>query len=255
MKHQQLIEGMFVMGKFLMNLAAFLLVVIVNGLANALPLNGQTTGEISNRLDVLFTPAGYVFSIWGLIYLLLGIWVLSMFPESRRNLPVYQNTSGLFVLSSLLNSLWIFMWHYEFFGLSVLVMLLLLLTLIRLYLKLQEAGASFWERLPFSVYLGWISVATIANISYFLTYIGWDGFGISASAWTILLLIVGFLLALVFMTSQNDWIYPLVFVWAFIGIAVKNEGAGVPGVVYTAYILAGLLLVLTVFYALRQRKV
>lgn len=152
MKHQQLIEGMFVMGKFLMNLAAFLLVVIVNGLANALPLNGQTTGEISNRLDVLFTPAGYVFSIWGLIYLLLGIWVLSMFPESRRNLPVYQNTSGLFVLSSLLNSFWIFMWHYEFFGLSVLVMLLLLLTLIRLYLKLRGSrsfvlGAASFFRL------------------------------------------------------------------------------------------------------------
>ncbi|GEN53787.1 TspO/MBR family protein [Halobacillus faecis] len=241
------------MGKFIINLFAFLLVVIVNALANTLPLNGQTTGEISNKLNVLFTPAGYVFSIWGLIYILLGIWVIRQFPKSRRDLPIYQETSGLFVLSSLLNSLWIFMWHYEFFGLSVLVMIGLLLTLIHLYQTLQKNEASFFDRLPFSVYLGWISVATIANISYYLTYIGWDGFGISASVWTILLMIIGTLLAIFFMKSQDDWVYPLVFVWAFIGIGVKNQGSDVPLVVNAAFILAGLLLVITILYAVRKK--
>lgn len=92
------------MAKFLMNLFAFLLVVVVNGLANSLPLNGQTTREISNRLNVLFTPAGYVFTIWGLIYILLGIWLIRQLPRKRRDLPVYQTTSHLFVLSCLLNS-------------------------------------------------------------------------------------------------------------------------------------------------------
>lgn len=237
------------MGKWIMNVLAFILVVTVNGLANALPLNGQTTGEISNRLNVLFTPAGYVFSIWGLIYILLGIWVIRQFPKSRRDLPIYQETSGLFVLSSLLNSLWIFMWHYEFFGISVLVMIGLLLTLIRLYQTLQKNE----DRLPFSVYLGWISVATIANISYYLTYIGWDGFGISATVWTVLLMIVGTLLAIYFMKSQDDWVYPLVFVWAFIGIGVKNQGSDVPLVVNSAFILAGLLLVLTILYGFRKK--
>ncbi|SDO34012.1 TspO/MBR family protein [Halobacillus sp. SY10] len=241
------------MGKWIMNVLAFILVVTVNGLANALPLNGQTTGEISNRLNVLFTPAGYVFSIWGLIYILLGIWVIRQFPKSRRDLPIYQETSGLFVLSSLLNSLWIFMWHYEFFGISVLVMIGLLLTLIRLYQTLQKNEASFFDRLPFSVYLGWISVATIANISYYLTYIGWDGFGISATVWTVLLMIVGTLLAIYFMKSQDDWVYPLVFVWAFIGIGVKNQGSDVPLVVNSAFILAGLLLVLTILYGFRKK--
>ncbi|MGR9047484.1 TspO/MBR family protein [Halobacillus faecis] len=241
------------MGKWVMNVLAFILVVTVNGLANALPLNGQTTGEISNRLNVLFTPAGYVFSIWGLIYILLGIWVIRQFPKSRRDLPIYQETSGLFVLSSLLNALWIFMWHYEFFGISVVVMIALLLTLIRLYRTLQKNDASFFDRLPFSVYLGWISVATIANISYYLTYIGWDGFGISASVWTILLMIVGTLLAVFFMKSQDDWVYPLVFVWAFIGIGVKNQGNDVPLVVNSAFILAGLLFVLTLIYAFRRK--
>lgn len=241
------------MGKWLMNVLAFILVVTVNGLANALPLNGQTTGEISNRLNVLFTPAGYVFSIWGFIYILLGIWVIRQFPKSRRYLPIYQETSGLFILSSVLNSLWIFMWHYEFFGLSVLVMIGLLLTLIRLYRTLQKNDSSFFDRLPFSVYLGWISVATIANISYYLTYIGWDGFGISASVWTVLLMIVGTMLAVFFKKSQGDWVYPLVFVWAFIGIGVKNQGNGVPLVVNAAFILAGLLLVVTLIYVFGKK--
>ncbi|MGP4069480.1 TspO/MBR family protein [Halobacillus sp. B29] len=242
------------MGKFILNLFAYLLVVVVNGLANTLPLNGQTTGEISNRLNVLFTPAGYVFSIWGLIYILLGIWVLRQFPVSRRNLPIYQAVSGLFVLSCILNSLWIFMWHYNFFGLSVIVMILLLLTLIRLYIKAEAVDASFLDRLPFSVYLGWISVATIANISYYLTYIEWSGFGISASVWTFILLIIATLLAFYILITKNDWVYPLVFVWAFVGIGVQNQDADVPLVVYSSYIFAALILVVTVFFALKQRK-
>ncbi|MDP4552234.1 TspO/MBR family protein [Alkalihalobacillus macyae] len=242
------------MGKFLINLAAYLLVVTVNGLANSLPLNGQTTGEISNKLNVLFTPAGYVFSIWGLIYILLGIWVIRQFPASRRNLPIYQETSGLFVLSSLLNTLWIFMWHYEFFGLSVIVMLLLLITLIRLYVSVKAAGASFLDLLPFSVYLGWISVATIANISYYLTYVNWDGFGISDSIWTVLLLLVATILALVFLKNENDWVYPLVFVWAFVGIGIKNQNADVPLVVYSSFTLAAFIFIITLVYTFKSRK-
>ncbi|MDQ0484136.1 TspO/MBR family protein [Guptibacillus hwajinpoensis] len=242
------------MGKFLINLAAYLLVVTVNGLANSLPLNGQTTGEISNKLNVLFTPAGYVFSIWGLIYILLGIWVIRQFPASRRNLPIYQETSGLFVLSSLLNTLWIFMWHYEYFGLSVIVMLLLLITLIRLYVCVKAAGASFLDLLPFSVYLGWISVATIANISYYLTYVNWDGFGISDSIWTVLLLLVATILALVFLKNENDWVYPLVFVWAFVGIGIKNQNADVPLVVYSSFTLAAFIFIITIVYAFKWRK-
>ncbi|RWZ54455.1 tryptophan-rich sensory protein [Halobacillus fulvus] len=241
------------MGKFFLNLIALIVVITVNGLANALPLNGQTTGEISNRLNVLFTPAGYVFSIWGLIYMLLAIWVLRQFPKSRRNLPIYQETSGLFVLSCIWNTLWIFMWHYEFFGLSVIVMLLLLVTLIRLYVKLKEAGASFWDQLPFSVYLGWVSVATIANISYFLKYINWDGFGISEQIWTLLLLLIATGLAIFFMKLEDDWVYPLVFVWAFIGIGVNHQDGNVPLVVYSSYILAGVIFLAVLFYLFRRK--
>lgn len=242
------------MGRFIIHFIAFVLVVTVNGLANALPLNGQTTGEISNRLDVLFTPAGYVFSIWGLIYILLGIWIIRQFPVRRRNLPLYRNTSGLFVLSSILNSLWILLWHYEFFVFSVVVMILLLASLVRLYVNAKSVDASFFDLLPFSVYLGWVSVATIANISYYLNHIEWDGFGLSASIWTFFLLLVATVLALYFLKKEDDGIYPLVFVWAFIGIGVKNQGGGVPLVIYSSYIFATILLIVTLVSAVRRRN-
>ncbi|WP_417897929.1 tryptophan-rich sensory protein [Bacillus haimaensis] len=233
--------------KLWLNVIAFLLVVIVNYLSNALPLNGQTTGEISNRLNVLFTPAGYVFSIWGLIYLLLGVWIIRQFPKRRRNLPIYQNTSTLFVLSCLLNSAWVVLWHYEFFVTTVAVMLSLLLTLIALYKKVQVSDPGLFDRLPFSIYLGWISVATIANISYVLVYLEWDGFGLSDVTWTIIMLVVATLLAIWFNMANRDRVYPLVFVWAFIGIGVKNMEA-YSNVSYVAYSLAAVIFVMTLLF-------
>ncbi|MFE7062227.1 tryptophan-rich sensory protein [Sutcliffiella sp. NPDC057660] len=233
--------------KLWLNVIAFLIVVLVNYLSNALPLNGQTTGEISNRLNVLFTPAGYVFSIWGLIYLLLGVWIIRQFPKGRRNLPIYQTTSTLFVLSCLLNSAWVVLWHYEFFVTTVAVMLSLLLTLIGLYKKVQVSDPGLFDRLPFSIYLGWISVATIANISYVLVYLEWDGFGLSDVTWTIIMLVVATLLAIWFNLANRDRVYPLVFVWAFIGIGVKNMEA-YSNVSYVAYSLAAVIFVMTLLF-------
>jgi len=241
------------MGRAIINLLAYILVLTVNFLANALPLNGQTTGEISNKLNVLFTPAGYVFSIWGLIYLLLGIWVLLQFAKSRRNLPVYQTTSALFVLSCILNSLWIFVWHYEFFAVSVVVIILLLLTLIRLYKKLVAADVTFFQLLPFSVYLGWVSVATISNISYYLKYIEWGGFGIPESIWVLILLIAATWIALYMLIVQKNPIYPLVFVWAFIGIGVRNQDMNEPLVEYGAYFFAVVIFLSVIVYGFSQR--
>ncbi|MCA0970556.1 tryptophan-rich sensory protein [Halobacillus litoralis] len=233
---------------------AYLIVLTVNALANILPLNGQTTGEISNRLNVLFTPAGYVFSIWGLIYLLLGIWLVRQLPSYKRDRYKYRNTRGLFVLSCLLNSLWIFMWHYEFFAVSVVVMLGLLVTLIRLYVRMKDEGGTFFDVLPFSVYLGWVSVATIANISYFLNVIEWNGWGLSSSVWTFLLIIVATILAIVVLFKENDRIYPLVFIWALIGIGVQNAEGGVPVVVYTAYAAAVILTIFVVYRLFKPKK-
>jgi translocator protein len=240
------------MGRFLLNLTATVLVVLVNALANILPINGQTTGEISNRLDVLFTPAGYVFGIWGLIYFLLFIWTIRQFPASRRNLPIYQKSTPLYVLSSVLNIAWILLWHYEFLLLTVLVMIGLLVTLIRLYHVIKNEDPSFWDLLPFSVYLGWISVATIANISYYLKDISWNGFGLSDVTWTLVMLVVATLLAFYFHRKNEDVIYPLVFVWAFIGIGVKNAATHAT-VSTTSYVLSAIILITILFRLFRSR--
>lgn len=233
--------------KLILNILAFALVIVMNTLAVTLPLNNQSTGEISDRLDIMITPAGYVFSIWSLIYLLLAIWIFRQFPKDRRNLPLYQETSGLFILSSLLNSAWIFVWHYNYFLVSVFIMVGLLLTLIALYKRVKSTGPSLLDIAPFSIYLGWISVAAIVNITYYLTDIGWNGFGISELVWAYLGLIVATILAFWFRIGQHDKLYPLVFVWAFVGIGVKNM-AEHSAYSYTAYALAIIILIFDLVY-------
>ncbi|QHE63635.1 tryptophan-rich sensory protein [Rossellomorea vietnamensis] len=240
------------MMKLILNILAFALVIVMNTLAVTLPLNNQSTSEISDRLDIMITPAGYVFSIWSLIYLLLAIWIIRQFPKARRELPLYQETSGLFVLSCLLNSGWILVWHYNYFLVSVFVMLGLLLTLIALYKRVKSTGPSLLDSAPFSIYLGWISIATIVNITYYLTDIGWNGFGISELVWAYLGLIVATVLAFWFRITQHDLLYPLVFVWAFIGIGVKNM-ADHSTYSYTAYALAVIILIFDLVYK-RTRK-
>ena len=213
--------------------AAYLVMIAVNALANSLPLNGQTTGEISNKLEVLFTPAGYVFSIWGFIYLLLAVWVARQYLKKRRDLPINRLTGRLFFLTCILNSLWVFAWHYEYFLLSVIIMIALLLTLIIIYKNVRDSDPDFLDIVPFSVYLGWISVAAIANISFYLTYTGWDGWGLTDIVWTYIMLAVATTLALVFRVKNDDWVYPLVFMWAFAGIAIRNMD-NAPNVAFAA---------------------
>ncbi|MGM0866066.1 MAG: TspO/MBR family protein [Bacillota bacterium] len=233
--------------KLILNILAFALVIVMNTLAVTLPLNNQSTGEISDRLDIMITPAGYVFSIWSLIYLLLAIWIIRQFPKDRRDLPVYQETSGLFILSCLLNSAWIFVWHYNYFLVSVFIMIGLLLTLIAFYRRVKSTGPSLLDIAPFSIYLGWVSVATIVNITYYSTDIGWNGFGISEMVWAYLGLFVATVLAFWFRIGQHDMLYPLVFVWAFVGIGVKNM-AEHSTYSYTAYALAIIILIFDLVY-------
>ncbi|MED0685363.1 TspO/MBR family protein [Anoxybacillus ayderensis] len=230
------------MNRFVVYAGAYVMMVLVNAIAEWLPLNGQTTGEISRKVNVLFTPAGYVFSIWGFIYILLAIWILRQFPSSRRDLPIYRQAFVPFVVSCIFNALWIVVWHYEYFLFSVVVMLSLLFTLIWLYKVVKHTNPRFFDLFPFSVYLGWISVATIANISFVLKYNGWNGFGLSDAFWAIAMLLVATALALLFMLRQRDYVYPLVFVWAFVGIGMKNQGTA-SLVAYAAFLLAGIILI------------
>ncbi len=210
------------MGRFAIMVIALISVITVNALANILPLNNQTTGEISNRLPVLFTPAGYVFSIWSVIYVLLIVWLVGMWKKRQQDDVNYTKRSTLFIISCVLNIAWIYLWHYEKFLFTVVVMIGLLITLVLLYRTFPDSDNSIQSRLPISVYLGWISVATIANISYVLTYYEWNGWGLSDPLWAVIMMTIGTALALHIRYHHFDIAYVFVFIWAFIGIAVRN---------------------------------
>lgn len=227
-----------------------LAVLIMNGLANALPLNGLMTGEISDRFQVFFVPAGYVFAIWGVIYLGLILYALfRLLPANREN-PRLKNVDLPFGISCLANIAWLLSWHYLQFPISMLVMLVLLASLIAAYLSLgigrfQVPAAERWlVQVPFSIYLGWVSVATIANATSVLDYLQWGGWGIQPQVWAMIMLVVGTALAVAVGLSRKDLAYVLVFVWAFVGIAVKQ--AATPEVAILAWIMAGFLLLVAI---------
>lgn len=208
--------------RILLMTIAFIAVVVMNTLANTLPLNGQTTGDISNRLLVLFTPAGYVFSIWSIIYLLLAVWIVSFWVRLRKGETPSSKIALFFILSCIFNISWLLLWHYEFFAWSIAAMIAYLASLILLYLQYNNSERSVSERLPISVNMAWISVATIANISYVLTFYSWSGWGLSNELWAVIMLTVATALALHVRFHHSDIPFAVVFVWAFVGIAVRH---------------------------------
>jgi len=212
-----------------LNIIAFAGVLTVNYLANALPLNGKTSAEISDAHPTLVTPAGYVFGIWGLIYLLTaGFVIYQALPAGQRSRLVAR-TDGWFLLSCLGNMGWIFLWHYDYIPYSPLAMAVLLLSLIILYTGIQREAK--WPTLPekllvllpFSVYLGWINVATIVNVSVVLKDAQIPLFQTGESIWAAAVLAVAALLAVWTGGRYRDYALMLVFVWAFLGIAVEQR--------------------------------
>jgi hypothetical protein len=232
--------------------------IIVNILANTLPINGQNTGEISDRFDVYFVPAGYVFSIWGLIYLLMvGYTVYQALPSQRAD-PLQRSIGYWYVLSGIANSAWIFLWHYNFFGFTLIAMATLLVSLIAIYSRLDIGRRRYtgfaWAALPltFSIYLGWITVATIANVTSVLDYWQWNGWGIAPETWAIIMLVVAGAIGLAAAFLRRDAAYVAVLVWATIGIAVKHSG--VAPVATTSWAVAAVLALAAIYAALRSMR-
>lgn len=223
----------------IVNVVTLLAAITVNALANILPLNGQNTGQISDSFKVFFVPAGYVFSIWSLIYLLLLAFAVYQALPSQRANPDLRRIGYWFAFSSVMNGAWIFFWHYNIFPATLVVMLALLVSLIVIYVRLgigrrPVSAAERWlVHLPFSVYLGWITVATIANVTDVLYYFQWNGFGIDPRLWAAIMLAVASVVALLVAVTRRDIAYLAVLVWAFTGIAAKFPG--VPYVESTAW--------------------
>ncbi len=240
------------------NIFALGTVLTINALANILPINGVTTGEVSDTFPSLFTPAGYVFSIWGFIYTLLLVFVVYQALPSQKDNPRLERLGYWFALSCLLNVSWLLAWHYGAIGLSQLLMFGLLASLIVCYLKLGTGerevsrAEAFCVRLPFSVYLGWITVATVANTSVTLLNYGVTG-GWLAPLWTVIAIAAAVGVGYLMLENKGDAAFNLVLVWAFVGIAAKQWGSELL-VVVGALVAAALTLYSLGRYVLGQRR-
>jgi hypothetical protein len=210
------------------NIVAFIVTIIVNAAANILPLNGITTGELSDKYGNLFTPAGYVFSIWGVIYILLAAFTFYQYTEGDKELN--DKIGWLFVASCFFNSIWIFLWHYEVISLSIVAMTGILACLILIYTRLEIGLVEVTKKklymvhTTFSVYLGWITVAPIANVAALLVATGWDGYNSTAVYITVAMILIALVLTLVNTYVRGDVAYAAVLVWALGGIVQKQLG-------------------------------
>jgi hypothetical protein len=204
--------------------------------------------------EVFFVPAGYVFAIWGLIYLgLLAYTIYQALPRQRDNATL-DRVGWLYVVTCVANSIWLVLWHYQIYWATVIFMLALLIPLIVIYLALgtgrtpTSAGERWCVRVPFSIYLGWITVATVANFTTLLSDLGWgNGYDTTSAVWAAIMLVVATIVAVLISVRHGDVAYIAVIVWAFVGIAVKHGGnALVAGTAWAMAAVAALSLVVGV---------
>lgn len=217
------------------NIIAVFVTILVNIIANSLPLNGKFTGELSDSYPNLFVPAGLTFAIWGIIYFLLilfALYQLRIFlTKEPKDYEFIQKIGVLFIIGSLGNIAWIFFWHYEQVLLSLGAMLLLFVSLLGIYLRLNIGNSSvemqqkYFVHIPISVYIGWITVATVANVTALLVDIDWQGFGIDPGTWTILILAIVTLLTCLILFTRKDIAYSYVVIWALLGIYIKRTAS------------------------------
>lgn len=240
---------------------AFAGVVIVNVLANVLPLNGRTTAEISDSYPNLFAPAGITFAIWGLIYILLAGYTVYQFASVRQRASklsehTLEKVNQYFIASSLLNISWMLTWHYEVLWLSVLLMIGILYCLITIVMTLHGQKMSVRDgwlvRVPFSVYFAWVTVATIANITAYFVSIGWEG-GLRPAVGIVAVLLVTSIVTITITYRLRDWVYGTVIVWAYVGILLKHLSTnGWNGMYPTVIITLTILITLHIVIVLRE---
>ncbi len=197
----------------------FVIMVIANILGTFGVWNGVTTAEVSNAYPNLFAPAGIAFSIWGVIYALLAIFTVWQFITNKKE-DLLNKVRLVFSISSVANTLWIISWSYYLIGVALILIIALLICLIIINNTLKKEG--FFLRLPFGIYFGWITIATIANVTTFLVSVGFNGLGLSEVTWTIAVLILGTAIASITMIKNKNFGYGLTALWGYIGILIKH---------------------------------
>ncbi|MDG1398129.1 MAG: tryptophan-rich sensory protein [Polaribacter sp.] len=232
----------------ILNGIAFVSVVFINYLSNTGVMNGKTIGSLSDSIRSLFTPAGYAFSIWGLIYLFLLGFVIyqgrSLFVKVKND-DFVEKIGFWFIISCIANSAWIFAWIYEYTGVSCIFIFLLLVSILKIIInnKMQieavKKSKLLFVSLPFVIYGGWVTVASVANVSSYLVKINWNGFGISAEIWTIILILIATLINIIVIYKRKMYAFALVGAWALtaIGIANKENYNTIAIIAFTAALL------------------
>lgn len=245
----------------LANVVATFLTIIINSLSNTSLIGANTVGEISDVYPTFFTPAGYVFAIWGIIYALLLVFsIYQVFPK-QQNAPFLEKISIYYILCSVANIIWIVLWVNNYILFSTILMFLLLISLIIIYRRVDSIGTQMSLRenlavlLPFSVYLGWITVASIGNVAVTLVSLNWNGWGLSEISWTILMIGVAIAVTLIMIVRKRDIGFSLVLIWALVGILVKQSE--MQDIVLTAgsgAVLIAIALVIQAVRSLRQER-
>jgi hypothetical protein len=238
------------------NIAAFGVTIAFNVMSTSLPLGGQTMPEISAKYPSLFTPAGFTFSIWGVIYFGLTLFIIYQALPSQRHNASLGGLGVLFKVNCLANAAWLVAWHYDYLMLSVLIMACILFTLVRIYISLDSARTKAPDmevmlvHLPFRLYTAWICVASIANVSVVQTAMGWDNIGMDSITWTLLKLALAGAIGAAVVARKADITFVLVIAWAAFGISVlQSNSLPVAG---AALSLCMLSIMLAIFELIRR---
>ena len=245
------------------NIVALLITIVMNYLSNTGIFNDNTMASVSARYQNYFTPAGYAFSIWGIIYILLIAFVIhqskGLFDNTKKAPAIVSHIGWMFVLSCGANCFWILAWLYDYTGFSVIIMAILLSSLLSIVVRtrmeldlitFKQVALEWW---PFAIYLGWITVAIIANIAAYLTKIQWDGFGISPVIWTMIMILVATLVHEYLIWTRNLRESASVAVWGLVAVSVANWGT-TPTVAYTALIASVIIFISTSIHGYQNRE-
>lgn len=243
------------------NTVSVFIVVLINYISQVYRLNNTTIGEVSAQYDNLFTPAGYAFSIWGLIFLSLiaySVFQIRRTFFSTKTSEFVKRTGWWFAIANILNASWVIAFSYDFIGLSVLIMLGILVSLIQI---IRNTDMECWDApieiiafvwWPICLYSGWITVATIANISAYLTKLGWDGGPLSEQAWTITMIVAAVIINLLIILKRNMREFALVGVWALIAIYIRHK-TNIPSIAYSALGGGVILFIASGIHAFKNR--
>ena len=235
---------------------AFIFMLIINFVAIAIPLNGLSTGEVADLYPNFFIPAGLTFGIWSIIYGFLFVFLI--LACNRRNDLIVARILPYFTLTSILNLSWIIAWHYLMVGVSVVIMLGLLLVLIIIFKiiqsdKSEDLKINAWINISMTIYLAWISVATIANISAFLVSLNWRGGIMSEQIWTLIMMSVAALLAIGITSKFNVPYFSLVVIWAILGIFLRWYESDFTIVVYGSVFLIIIMMIHLIYVSVKTQ--